>query len=44
MTPIGSAHAGKTDRLNRLFARAAADGLVLVRVQGPLQARRLQRA
>jgi Uma2 family endonuclease len=37
MTPIGSAHAGKTDRLNRLFARAAADGLVLVRVQGPLR-------
>ncbi len=37
MTPIGSAHAGKTNRLNRLFARAAADGLVLVRVQGPLR-------
>jgi len=27
MTPIGSAHAGKTNRLNRLFARAAVDGL-----------------
>ena len=37
MTPIGSAHAGKTNRLNRLFARAAADGLVLVSVQGPLR-------
>jgi Uma2 family endonuclease len=37
MVPIGSTHAGKTDRLNRLFARAAADGLVLVRVQGPLR-------
>jgi MEMO1 family protein len=37
MTPIGSAHAGKTDRLNRLFARAAADGLALGRVSGPLR-------
>ncbi len=37
MTPIGSAHAGKTDRLNRLFARAAADGLALVSVQRPLR-------
>ena len=37
MTPIGSAHAGKTNRLNRLFARAAADGLALVSVQGPLR-------
>ena len=26
MVPIGSAHAGKTDRLNWLFARAAARG------------------
>jgi Uma2 family endonuclease len=37
MVPIGSAHAGKTDRLNRLFARAAADGLALVGVQRPLR-------
>jgi Uma2 family endonuclease len=37
MTPIGSAHAGKTNRLNRLFARAAADGLALVSVQSPLR-------
>jgi Uma2 family endonuclease len=36
MVPIGSAHAGKTDRLNRLFARVAADGLALVSVQRPL--------
>jgi Uma2 family endonuclease len=36
MTPIGAAHAGKTNRLNRLFARAAADGLALVSVQSPL--------
>jgi Uma2 family endonuclease len=37
MTPIGSAHAGKTNRLNRLVARAAADGLALVSVQSPLR-------
>ena len=37
MTLIGSAHAGKTDRLNRLFARAATDGLALVSVQRPLR-------
>lgn len=37
MTPIGSAHAGKTNRLNRLFARAAADGLALVSIQSPLR-------
>jgi Uma2 family endonuclease len=37
MTPIGSPHAGKTNRLNRLFARAAADGLVAVSVQSPLR-------
>ena len=37
MTPIGSAHAGKTNRLNRLFARAAAEGLALVSVQSPLR-------
>ena len=36
MAPIGSTHAGKTNRLIRLFARAAADGLALVSVQGPL--------
>jgi Uma2 family endonuclease len=37
MAPIGSGHAGKTNRLNRLFARAAADGLALVSVQSPLR-------
>jgi Uma2 family endonuclease len=37
MAPIGSTHAGKTDRLNHVFARAAVDGLALVRVQGPLR-------
>jgi Uma2 family endonuclease len=37
MVPICSSHGGTTNRLNRLFARAAADGLVLVSVQGPLR-------
>jgi len=37
MNPIGSPHAGITNRLNRLFGRAAADGLVLVAVQNPLR-------
>jgi len=37
MVPIGSEHGGTTNRLNRLFARAAADGLALVSVQGPLR-------
>jgi Uma2 family endonuclease len=37
MTPIGSAHAGMTNRLNRLFARASANGLALVSVQSPLR-------
>ena len=37
MTPIGSAHAGKTNRLGRLVARAAAEGLALVSVQSPLR-------
>jgi len=37
MVPIGSGHGGKTNRLNRFFARAAADGLALVSVQGPLR-------
>ncbi len=37
MTPIGSEHGGKTNRLNRLFARTAADGLALVSVQSPLR-------
>ena len=37
MAPIGSTHAGKTNRLNRLFTRAAADGFALVSVQGPLR-------
>ena len=37
MVPIGSARAGKTDRLNWLFARAAADDLAHVSVQRPLR-------
>lgn len=37
MVPIGSVHAGKTVRLTRLLARAVADGLALVSVQGPLR-------
>ncbi len=37
MPAIGSPHAGITKRLNRLFGRAAADGLVLVSVQDPLR-------
>jgi Uma2 family endonuclease len=37
MVPIGSVHAGKTDRLTRLFARAAADGVVHIGVQRPLR-------
>ena len=37
MTPIGSGHAGNTNRLVRAFARAAADGSVLLTVQTPLR-------
>ncbi len=37
MAPIGSAHAGTTDQLSRLVARAFADGLVHVRIPGPLR-------
>ena len=37
MVPIGSAHAGKTLRLNQHFARAAA-GIALVGVQSPQRA------
>ena len=37
MVPIGVGHAGKTNRFNRLFAHAAADGLALVSVQTPLR-------
>jgi Uma2 family endonuclease len=37
MNAIGSPHAAITNRLNRLVARAAADGLVLVSVQSPLR-------
>jgi Uma2 family endonuclease len=37
MVPIGSTHAGKTNRLIRFFARAPADGLALLSVQGPLR-------
>jgi Uma2 family endonuclease len=35
MAPIGPAHSGKTNRLNRLFSQAAGD-LAIVEVQGPL--------
>ena len=37
MVPIGSLHGGTTNRFNRLFARAAADGLAVVSVQSPLR-------
>ena len=37
MVPIGSMHGGTTNRLNRLFARAAAGGLALVSVRSPLR-------
>jgi len=37
MTPIGSAHAGHTNRLIERFARAAAAGDVLLTVQTPLR-------
>jgi len=37
MVPTGSAHAGNTNRLVRNFARAAADGSVLLTVQTPLR-------
>ena len=43
LNPIGSPHASIAKRLNQLFARAAADGIVLVSVQGPFAARRRQR-
>jgi len=37
MAAIGSPHAAVTNRLVRGFARAAADGLVLLTVQNPLR-------
>ncbi len=37
MNPIGSPHAAVTRRLEQRFARAVADGLVLVSVQNPLR-------
>jgi Uma2 family endonuclease len=37
MPPVGSPHACVTNRLNRFFARAAADGLVFVSVQNPVR-------
>jgi Uma2 family endonuclease len=37
MNPIGSRHAAVTRRLERQFARAVADGVVLVSVQNPLR-------
>ncbi len=37
MNPIGSPHAALVKRLNRLFARAAAEGTVLVGIQDPLR-------
>lgn len=37
MNPIGSPHAAVTRRLEQQFARAVADGIVLVSVQNPLR-------
>jgi Uma2 family endonuclease len=37
MNPIGSPHAALVKRLNRLFARAAVEGMVLVSIQDPLR-------
>ncbi|HTP37283.1 MAG TPA: Uma2 family endonuclease, partial [Methyloceanibacter sp.] len=37
MNPIGSPHAAVTRRLEKRFARAVADGVVLVSVQNPLR-------
>ena len=37
LNPIGSPHAAMTNRLARLFAKAAADGHVLTSVQNPLR-------
>ena len=37
MNPIGSLHAAVTRRLEQRFARAVADGIVLVSVQNPLR-------
>ena len=37
MVPIGSGHAGNTNRLVRAFARTAAEGSVLLTVQTPLR-------
>jgi Uma2 family endonuclease len=37
MNPIGSPHAAVTRRLEERFARAVADGIVLVSVQNPLR-------
>ena len=37
MAPIGSAHAGKIDRLNSFVGRLAADGQVIAGVQRPLR-------
>jgi len=37
MNPIGSPHAALTRRLEQRFARAVADGIVLVSVQNPLR-------
>ena len=37
MVPIGSQHAGRTNRLTRFFAEGAADGSVSLTVQSPLR-------
>jgi len=37
MAPIGSGHAGNTNQLNWIFARAAVAGLALVSIQNPLR-------
>ena len=37
MNPIGSPHAAVTGRLEQRFARAVADGLLLLSIQNPLR-------
>lgn len=37
ITPIGSGHAGKTNRFAFVFARAAIEGLAVVSIQNPLR-------
>lgn len=37
MAPVGSEHAGTTDLLTSVFARAVTDQQILMRIQGPLR-------